>query len=109
MDNDNGALRDQPGAFGSPATKPFLHTFRRGLARGTFDRSADDVDAAPVETVVVRMPPETRGPEVTDSATAVREWSGRMFGEECPHVEILYAVPLANEMLGTSLAEAKHK
>ena len=32
-----------------------------------------------------------------------------MFGEERPDVEILHSVPLANEMLGTTLAEAQHK
>jgi hypothetical protein len=76
------------------------------LVLGAFERSADDVDAAPVEPVVTRMSPEARGPEIPDAAAAVREWSSRMFGEERPDVDFLQAVSLANEMLGTTLAEA---
>jgi hypothetical protein len=54
------------------------------------------------------MASKVRETEIFDTATAVRKWPRRMFGEEGPDVEIFNATPLPNEMLGTALAEADH-
>jgi len=50
-----------------------------------------------------------RRAEVPNASAAIWERAGRMLRKESPYVEILYAILLAHEVLGTALAKTQHQ